>query len=441
MSPGPDPDLKSLAEEAKRIRDEIGSARSDTMLRLFDYLLERSSDGRSAKELEIAHAVFARAGADDHGQDSTVRVYVYKLRKKLDELYRGRPGPRLAIPKGEYRLTLVEAAGAGEEGRPAAARRWTGLWTNKRFWWTTAAILVANVAVLALVGAGFRAGTFPEAARAFLWQPFMQDSRPTLVVAGDYYLVGQAADNREVSQLVREFSINSREDLELYLMNNPDDVGRYVDVDLFYVPTSTAFALQNLVPFMQAIERNKASPSALITSSKLTPELLRKSNIVYVGFLSSLRILREPLFQASGFSVGTSYDELVDRSTGRRYFADLALFEGKQSPQEDYGYIAAMPGPAGNHVLVIAGTRDAAVMQMAELVSDAKQLDALHRRVGDDSFEALYRVRSIENMNLDSSLVIARRLNTKGIWDSGKRNQQFPDSEPQNARIWRPAVR
>jgi len=434
MSLEPDVDLQGLAAEAGRIRDEIGSARSNTMLRLFDYLLERSSDGRSAKELEIAHAVFASRGSNP-GQDSTVRVYVYKLRKKLDELYRGRTGPRLAIPKGEYRLTLVEHNPCGEGGPVETARPWDRLWSPRPFWWLIAAILLANIVVLAFLFSGWRSDTLSAPAQTFLWQPFVRDNRPTLIVAGDYYLIGNTANSSEVLQLVREFSINSREDLELYLMNNPNDMGRYVDIDLYYVPTSTAFALQSLFPVTQAIDRNKARPPALITSSKLTPELLRQSNIVYVGFLSSLRILREPLFQASGFSVGASYDELIDRATGKRYSADLALFDGKQRPQQDYGYVAAMPGPAGNRVLVVAGTRDAAVMQMAELVADAKQLDALRQRVGNDSFEALYRVRSIQNMNFDSSLVIARKLNTKGIWDGGKPDQQFPDSEPQNARI------
>jgi len=433
MSFESDAGLKDLAVEAGRIRDEIGSSRSDTMLRLFDYLLERSADGRSAKELEIAHAVFASRGSDP-GQDSTVRVYVYKLRKKLDELYRGRTGPRLAIPKGEYRLTLVKPNPGGEREGGEATRSWAGLWARRPPWRIVALVILANVAVLAFVFSGLLSNSVPAAARTFLWQPFAQDNRPTLIVAGDYYLIGNAANNSEVSQLVREFSINSREDLELYLMNNPDDMGRYVDLNLYYVPTSTAFALQSLFPVTHAIDRNKARSPALITSSRLTPELLRESNIVYVGFLSSLRILREPLFQASGFSVGASYDDLVDQATGKRYSADLALFDGKQRPQQDFGYVAALPGPAGNRVLIVAGTRDAAVMQMAELVTNAKQLDALRQRVGDDSFEALYRVRSIQNMNLDSSLVIARKLNTKGIWDGGKAGQQFPDSEPQSMR-------
>ena len=61
----------------------------------------------------------------------------------------------------------------------------------------------------------------PEGAGTFLWQPFAKDTRSVLIVTGDYYLIGSAPDRKEVTHLVRDFAINSRDDLELYLMNHP----------------------------------------------------------------------------------------------------------------------------------------------------------------------------------------------------------------------------
>ena len=57
--------IKRLVAEAARIREEIGSSRTDTMFRLFDYLLEHSTAGYAPKELEIYHAIFAKAGTND----------------------------------------------------------------------------------------------------------------------------------------------------------------------------------------------------------------------------------------------------------------------------------------------------------------------------------------------------------------------------------------
>ena len=112
------------------------------------------------------------------------------------------------------------------------------------------------------------------------------------------------------------------------------------------------------------------------------------------------------------------------------------MFDGDNTPQSDFGYIASLPGPAGNRVLVIAGTRDAAVAQMAEMVSDPAQVAALSRRVSRGGyFEALFQVRSIGNTNLSGSLLIARPLRATNIWNGGELNQQFPDSDPKEAHL------
>ncbi len=433
--------IKRLVAEAARIREEIGSSRTDTMFRLFDYLLEHSTAGYAPKELEIYHAIFAKAGTNDAGQDSTVRVYIHKLRKKLDEYYTERAGPRIAIPKGEYRLTLIDTPiPADEEPTPPitiAIRN--GLKKHKTLAQIVAIFAVLNVAVWTLMAFASPSQPVPPATDTFFWRPLSQDGmakRPNLIVVGDYYLIGEAIDDKEVTHLVRDASVNSREDLEQYLANHPQDYGHYIDINLSYLPTSTAIALHDIVPIVKAADRNKARPSASIIMSHLNPDILRKSNIVYVGFLSGLGMLRDPLFQASGFSIGESYDELIDRKTGKRYLADWGMFEGDNRPTNDFGYIASVPGPAGNHVLIVAGTRDAAVMQMTEIISDPEQLAILSKRVsGSRSFEALYQVRSIGNMNLDSSLLIARQLQTRGIWNGGKPSQQFPDTDPQSSRL------
>ena len=438
VTPDAKESVNQLLREARIVREEIGSGRSDTMLRLFDYLLECSSAGHAPKEIEIFHAIFAGPCHDATSQDSAVRVYIHRLRKKLSDFYAGRPGARLMIPRGEYRIILVDAAENEESqieeleivGPPDKAHMFRLLML------IVAGFVLLNITIWTLFASDDGKRPMPEGADTFLWRPFAQDALPTLIVTGDYYLIGKAPDGKEVTHLVRDFAINSRDDLELYLMNHPEDFGRYVDVNLSYLPTSTAAALDAILPITKFMDANKSHPSTLATISGLNPDALRKSNIVYIGFLSGLGMLREPLFQASGFSIGSSYDEMIDRASGRHYLASRGMFDGDTTPQSDFGYIASLPGPVGNRVLVIAGTRDAAVTQMAELISDPAQVEALFRRVPKGGyFEALYQVRSMGNTNLNSSLLIARPLKADGIWNGGAPHQQFPDSDPEDARL------
>ena len=42
-------------------------------------------------------------------------------------------------------------------------------------------------------------------------------------------------------------------------------------------------------------------------------------SLVYLGYLSGLGGLRDPMFSGSRFAVGSSYDEIIDKQTGRHY--------------------------------------------------------------------------------------------------------------------------
>ena len=426
-------EFEALCNEAALVRPKITSARSDTMVKLFDYLLERTMAGQAPKEMEIFHAVFAKRTPEDSGQDSTVRVYMHRLRGKLDDVYADRPGARLIIPKGEYRILLIDPAELNPPRPPAMAWRAVhAVREHRRLLCIIALAFLLNIALW--VWKDHRDRQSAPLADSFLWRPFAENDATNLVVAGDHYLIGEQARGR-VTHLVRDFSINSKEDLEIYLMNHPEDFGRYTDVNLNYMPISVASALNDIIPAVKNADRAKPR-SSVIAMSHLNPDLMRKSNVIYVGLLSGLGILRDPLFEASGFEVGATYDELIDRATGKHYIANWGPFDGETKPQIDIGYMASLPGPSGNPILVIAGTRDAAVMQMAEVSADPGQLEVLQKRLGGQGpFEALFRVRSIGNMNVDSALLLARRLTATNVWTRQFPDQQFPDSDPQTASL------
>ncbi len=167
--------------------------RPSALTRLFDYLLERTLAGETPKEIEIACKVFGKNSGFDVAQDAVVRVYVHKLRRRLEEYYarlEDRSAARLTIPKGEYRLIVEEpsvhaARSAVSIDRPRAAR------------WT----FVAVVAVLAgAIGSLLtyvamrpdqRGDQLAELRASPLWAPLFSDDLPITIVIGDYYLTGE----------------------------------------------------------------------------------------------------------------------------------------------------------------------------------------------------------------------------------------------------------
>ena len=406
-----------LAAEAKRVRDSGDLGRSEPLIRLFDFLVERSLDGRIPREIEIAQDVFDKTNDFDGMLDASVRVYIHRLRRKLAEHYARAPGDPdwISIPLGEYRVVLASPEVVDEVAAPPepvvvapATRRINRVWL--------AVLAIALLNAIAWIVYVDRSSSDDAAVRSNLWRPIADNKRPTLVVLGDYYIFGDAADGIVVSRLTRDFAINSREDLDRYLMLNPEKVGSYVDVNLHYLPVSIGRGLRSLLPVVNAVAGGSGEHPGVETMSDTKPEIFKAANVVYLGFLSGLGALQDPLFRSSGFKVGDNFDELIDKASGRRFKSDWGVVADGKVPQRDYGYIASMLGPTGNRILIIAGTRDPAVAQMAEIAVDRQQLDAIDAKSGGGAFEALFEVRTLGNLNLGSSLVLARPIRAESIW-------------------------
>jgi hypothetical protein len=418
---------EEIAKLAARLRGRHALGRSDGLNRLFDYLAECAVAGARPKEFEVAVAVFGRSSAFDGSQDASVRVAVHRLRRKLDDFYSdaGRDeAVRLQIPKGEYRM--VAEPRPREAVAIAPARPWARIAAA-----AIAVLAVLNIAAWAVFWATHGTErTLAQVQASAPWAPLLKAEPPTLLVIGDYYIFGEIDERAGINRLVREYGINSREDLDAWLMDNPKVMGSYRDLDLYYLPVGAAFALRSIVPI---ISRGSAHSEALhvVMASDLTPEMLKRNNIVYLGYLSGLGVLRAPVFAGSRFSFGETYDELIDSQSHKTYVSQ----EGGPSPgygnggdasRRDYGYVTAFKGPAGNRIMVIAGDRDTGLMEAAEALANPETLKALAKSAGGgDGFEALYEAQGIGRSSLGGRLLIAAPRRHVNPWTE-QTNQTFP---------------
>lgn len=383
--------------QVARVRSSGILGRSHGLARLFDYLADPAQADRSLREADVALDVFGR-GLDLAG-DASVRVYVHRLRRKLDDFY-GQAGAsephRLVIPIGDYRLEVVEVAAATPPLRTSP---------SGRFWVAVGAVgllLAANLAGWWLVARETApARELARVAATPLWAQIGRD-RPVLVVVGDYYIFGDTDHGDEPKRMVRAFEINSPADLDAWLMDNPQHQGRYVDLDTYYTPVGATLALREILPLVRHAAGG-ADRVGVITASHLTPDMMKTNDIVYVGYLSALRVLQAPVFERSRFTIGATYDELIERKTGKSFVSGAGIASGDRA-NRDYGYLAAFEGPSGAHVLIVAGARDIGVMQIAEIASNRRTLGTLKSK-GAAPFEALYEVDGVGRTNLSATRV------------------------------------
>jgi hypothetical protein len=413
-------DRDRLAAAGERFRASGLLGKPGALSRLFDYLLARSLAGEAPKEIEIALEVFGKGPAFDVSQDAVVRVYVHKLRRRLDDFYSNPENAalgRLSIPKGEYRIVLdtaapeATAADTGAQAEPVPrAQRTFGL-----------SVLVALIvglvigAALVLFAGRFARDPEIEALRtSAVWSPLLDDDVPITIVLGDFVLLGETDDFGSVTRLVREFFINSQRDFIEYAELDPQFVQKYRNLNLTYLPTSAAYAVQEIAAM---IGRRKRVNIALM--SDLDVSLLKSTHVIYVGFISGLGVLGDPVFAASRISPGGSFDELVDHKTNTRYLSTAMPAKGVEASYRDYGYVSSFEGPSGHRMVVIAGTRDTGLRQIGEILTRAESLEQLEPEAKNRAqFEALFEVYGVGHTSIRAKLLFAAPMRDVNIWDA-----------------------
>lgn len=377
---------------AAKVAGEAGRLRE-----LFDYLSQRGPDAPSASQADIADVVFGQVATE--GDDATVRVYIHRLRKRMEDFYEkegeGDRPDRLLIPAGSYALRLAGMPEAVAAPQPSAFRRYFSL--------TFAVSLVALIAAVALgyVLAG------PSAPRAnALWQPFLDSDRPLMVVVGDYYMFGELNSfDPERSRLIRDFRIDSPTDLARAQETEPERYELSEDVGLTYLPLSSAFALKEIMPLLE----QGGKQVDIIPASELTAASIRDHDIVYIGLVSAMGLLEDVVFTGGTIRTGETYDEFTDSVARQRYTSEEMRRLASPVYYRDYGYFTRLKTPGGGLVAVVAGSRDTALRGIAPLVSGPDLPDEIEQLAeGNGGLEGLYQVTGQQGADLSRRLLAVR---------------------------------
>jgi hypothetical protein len=388
-----------FAEEVARVRDSGAFGESGRLRELFDFLAARGLASQPASQAEIAEDVFGQVDSD--GDDATVRVYVHRLRKRLDQFYDGDVAVaahgRLTIPGGTYALRLITPGESGPVSSPRRMMRQT---------WLLVAALVLLTAV-AFAAGRMLVGNVDKHPINAIWRPFVESDRPILVVVGDYYMFGEidplAPEN---GRLIRDFRVNSPADLVRAQVEEPARYGISEDVGLTYLPLSSADALRALMPVLAHHDK----PVQMVPASKLDSRMLSEFNVVYVGLVSGMGLLEDVTFMGSNLAVGETYDELVHLPSNGHFVSGEAQSLPLPGYYTDYGYLSVFRAPGGGLVAVVAGARDTALRAIAPLVVREDLPEQIERLADNEEaapYEALFEITGQQGADLNDRLVFA----------------------------------
>ena len=412
-----------LEQLIERIKNSGELGRSKIYATLLEFLLQCSGIGKAPKEIEIAVEVLGKDSEFDVSRDSSVRVYVHQLRKKLDSYYQNHEpdaAHRIVIPKGQYAIAAIETSDSGDQVSLSATVRKTGI-SNALL--ATAALLLFINLVITLQPDGNGDSRVTQYPGSSVWSSVMDDDIPIILVVGDYYIFGELNERGNIGRMVREFNINSRDDLEERHFSDWETTHNYQDLDLSYIPEGSAYALARIIPILSTSGKRLN----VTMMSDLTTVDVRENHIVYLGYISALEQLNDIVFAASSLQVGRSYDELLNLQTGRYFTSDAGLPE-KGQQFRDYGFFSTFPASSENQIIVVGGMRDAGLMYTAQALSDQLTLAELEDLLDtgttgkEPSLEVLYEVYGVDRTHFDGNLVYSYNPNPDLKWGQGTMN-------------------
>ncbi len=418
----PDGERPVLEEALERVLHSRCFRNAPSSRRLLSYLAGHAAigDPGQLKEYTIGVDAFGKPSGYDPRQDSTVRIQVGRLRKKLFEYYRSEglnDQWLIVLPKGSFALECVEREGsdtASEEPDDEAAEPEVEPAARSNPWKGAAiglAVLLTAVVAFVLLRQGGEQSRW-SAALTELWEPFLRTDRPLVIAVGNPLFL-----QFENKILYRDPAIDKWEDLVQSsnlaavrgAMGNPDSRPAY-----YYA----AIGEVNAAYFLGSRLGSRIPSMSLVRSSQLQWQQMADSNVLYLGpprfFRERLGNLPLPLevVEATG-----AFHNLHPLPGEQEYYPyrDSAAYFAEDG--EAYVLITRAAGPSGNSdILAFASNSTFARVGAVDAFTSPAFAESVVAKMREGArtvpryFQLLLRVKYKGGVPTESSYVLHRHL-------------------------------
>ena len=403
------------ASEHKKYLDKILDSTEFTGSKIYTsyltYLVEATENQKSLKEITIAIEVFGKDANFNPAEDTIVRSHTYNLRKKLEGYYHseGREDKyRLKIPKGHYEVAFVPA---NEEEAFSAGRF---LKTIRKHY---PLFIIALLCVLLAFSWSHNRTIESELQKYHIidpsdaiWKEYLSSNLPVLIVVGDHFFFNEYSEKYQHLLGIRHARINSPEELEELKAKYPSSNIQQTDEP--YFPYHSIWSLPPILSLFYSVNQKPI----LRKSSSRSPQMLDEYNMIFLGSIKTLYILKHTLTKTH-FQFEISPHKIIytpSDSGSIKYFETSLHSTG---PNEDLVLALKLPGPVHNSIFIIASFHSLGAPEIASyLVESSKrqQLEDMFREKFNSVpkyFEILFRVTGIDKTAYSTEILVYDRIN------------------------------
>jgi hypothetical protein len=434
----------------------------DTIQQILRFIVEKSIAERvgEIKEYTIATEVLGRPKEFNSKDDNIVRVQVHRLRKKLDEYYKGegaRDQVQIFIPRGHYYPQylrpqleplpppqpaqlpqLPQLIGQGDTESATAVTITT---TDAKppdysmiFSWKglVIALIILNLVFIAYYLGSSRVESQPHMsallARSLspLWRPFITTDNPPLIVYSNaLFLMSEQGDlYRYYAETSHSLSMGAEVPSLVGLERRgpvPDRVG-----PLYYSDSYTGIGEvvgAGKIAFLLA--RN--GQDFLIKRSRITSyEDIRNHNVIFLGasledsILGKLPVESDLVFEEPMGKEFVGKLAIKDRhpAGGKPAIYEFQRDEKTKALQSEYALISLLPGVLPDqHILILAGLSTLGTQAAAEFATSEASMLTLEKvwAAGGDVplppyFQALLEVQIRDGIAVKTNCLLVRDL-------------------------------
>jgi len=328
---------------------------------LLKYLVESSLDDKELTETIIATEFFDKGSDFNPLEDASIRVSISQIRKRLLNYYltQGQKDKILIdIPKGHY---VVRFFTRSERAADLNLSRSVKL----VFSITTICLLIIITFIwIKYERINKKIEIFPR--ENPIWAEILEETRPTLVILGDYFFMYMDRNGDNPRFNVRDPRINSLEEYHEYSIKNPDSKENLKPLAHSYLRPSAVWGFMELLPILKSMK----SSFLVKQASEVDWADISSNNVIFIGTFKQMYILKTFLDKLHvKFSIYPNHLYLYNKN-GEEVQKFVSKIISATRQYNDVSLLAKIQGPNNNTIVFITGFQEGGVINGSKAISD-----------------------------------------------------------------------
>ncbi|MEO5910481.1 MAG: hypothetical protein ABIP95_06310 [Pelobium sp.] len=379
-------------------------AQKEVLKGLLKFLYEASKTAQNLKEADIAVDFFKRGKEFIPGEDTIVRVTIYKLRALLEKYY-SEEGKKdvdvVEIPKGSYAVIVKR--------KTNKITKWNGK-SGSTFIILIAVLLIsclANAYLLMMIK-----GSKTEISNP-VWSSYIKSGQPVFITLGDpfFFRINHPSLGHDASMIVRDITINSKEELEQHKpLGLQEKESQISELNYPYFSRNNLWPLPDII----SVFAKASVETRLQTLSESNIDDIKNNNVIFIGNINSFSWMNKFL-EKTGIRLHNNPRSIeILRGKNKKVFSVPEMVKGNYV---DYAFLVKIPGPNNNLITMMGDFHASGLRGLSNFLCKQSSLQKFENEIlkkyGDfpEHFEMLVKVTSYNYSDFDTQVIYFNPLN------------------------------